>query len=655
MRKSQSPASKALNLADSVQDYIFLINKDLLVQYVNDFTAKSLKLSVKKIIGKSLLELFPPELAVVMKTRLKSVFESGKPSIFEDKIKLFNKDVWLDTKLIPIKGKNSKVNAVMGVSRDINERKKIEAALINRERFLGSIFDSIQDGINILDMKMNIVRVNAAMEKLYPHAVPLPGKKCYKAYHGLNKPCVVCPSQETLKNANPSNKIVPKRDKQGKIIGWIDLFSFPFFDAATGKMSGVIEYVRDITEQREIERAKEELNQELLKSNIRLKQSALIDSQTGLYNHRYLNEIIEAEFFRAKRYSYPLSVIMIDLDYFKSINDVYGHLFGDLVIKQLSDQLKKAVRKYDTVIRYGGEEFLILSPVIDREAALSFARRLMESIVLHNFGNHKHSVKLKLSISVAAFPEDVAVRGMDLVELASKILDKAKENGGSKVYSSLDLNNGRHFVPAEESTDVIFLKEKINKLTKRSNQNLIEAIFAFAKTIEVKDRYTGEHVERTVSYAVEIARALKLSEYEIEQIKQASVLHDLGKIGISEKILYKKTKLTKKEFEEIKRHPQIGVDIIRPIHFLHPVIPYVLHHHEKWNGTGYPYGLKQDGIPLGARIVAIADVYQALISDRPYRKAYSKAEAVNIIKEEAGILFDPTIVSIFLEILKSEP
>jgi len=198
------------------------------------------------------------------------------------------------------------------------------------------------------------------------------------------------------------------------------------------------------------------------------------------------------------------------------------------------------------------------------------------------------------------------------------------------------------------------LKEKIEKLTKRGNQNLAESIFAFAKTLEIKDHYTGEHVESTVNYSIRIAKELKLSLQDIENIKQASALHDLGKIGISDRILHKRSKLTKKEFDEIKKHPQIAADIIRPIQFMHDIIPLVLYHHERWDGKGYPAGLSGEEIPVGARIIAIADVYQALTSDRPYRKAYSRKDALKIISEGAGSQFDPAMVKIFFTVLKKE-
>ena len=347
---------------------------------------------------------------------------------------------------------------------------------------------------------------------------------------------------------------------------------------------------------------------------------------------------------------------MIDIDYFKSINDAYGHPFGDMVLKQFSDQLKRMVRRYDIIVRYGGEEFVIICPSADCEGTKSLAKRIMDAMNLYNFGNSESVVKLKLSLAVACYPDGKLTKGMDLIETADKVLNRLKERGGNMVYAEEDLDTKKMVSLRKKfgSADVKGLKDKINKLTRRANESLLEAIFAFAKTIELKDRYTGSHVERSVHYAEEIARELKLPKEDIENIKVASILHDLGKIGISEKILHKRAKLTEKEFDTIKRHPQIAIDIIRPIHALHDIMPLILHHHEKWNGEGYPHGLKAHEIPIGARIIAVADVYQALITDRPYRKRFPKEEAINIIKKETGSHFDPRVVAAFLKIIRRE-
>ncbi|MBN1913796.1 MAG: diguanylate cyclase [Candidatus Omnitrophica bacterium] len=565
---------------------------------------------------------------------------------------------WISNEIIVHLAPDGEILYYDGLIKDITERKVPEEALKEKEQFLLSVFKSIQDCISILDKDLNIISVNATAEKWHPHALPLIGKKCYRAYHSRDIPCEFenCPTQRVFKTGKAAYNIVPKSGPGGKAVGWLEIYSFPRFNPVTGKIEGAIEYVRDITERKEAEDKIEKMHSEILKSSHRMKQLVLRDPHTGLYSYSYLEEAIEAEFSRARRYAHPFSVVMLDIDYFKSINDAYGHYFGDIVLKQLARQLKIILRRYDIVVRSGGEEFLIISPGLDRAHALLLANRLMDALSLYNFGNSKQSVKLKLSLAVTSYPEDNISRGMDLVNLASEILNKVKEVGGSRVYSSLDIKSRENHIleKSGKSANIRNLKGKIEKLTLRANQSLKEAIFAFAKTIELKDHYTGEHVEQTVRYATRIANGLKLPKEEVELIKEAAMLHDLGKIGISDQILLKNGKLSTKEFEQIKKHPQIGVDIIRPIHFLHNIIPLIFYHHEKWDGSGYPGGLKGEEIPIGARIIALSDVYQALTSDRPYRKAFSKKEALKIIKEGSGKQFDPQVVDVFLKIIKKE-
>ncbi|MFA5149816.1 MAG: diguanylate cyclase [Candidatus Omnitrophota bacterium] len=537
--------------------------------------------------------------------------------------------------------------------KEIEDRKKLNEAFRQNKIFLSNVFSSIQDGISVLDKEMNILLVNPFMEKLYASKAPFLGKKCYETYQCSNQPCKNCPVLVSLKTQELASAVVPKKGENGETIGWIELYSFPLLDQENKEFLGVIEYVRDITDKKTAQERVEILNEELLRSNKRLRQLSLTDSHTGLYNHRYLQNVIEAEFHRAKRYDHPLSVIMIDIDYFKSINDVYSHEFGDLVLKQFARQLKMMMRRYDIIIRSGGEEFIIISPGIDVAQALSVGQRILDTIHLYKFGDKQHTVKIKLSLAVVSYPENKVNRGVGLVNLADQVLNKAKESGGNRVYSSSDIGKGRHpdLEIKNKPLGIKLLQGKIDKLTKKSNQSLVEAIFAFAKAIELKDHYTGEHGEDTVRYVTDICDKLELPKDEIELIKQGAVLHDLGKIGISEKILLKKSKLTKREFEEIKKHPQIGADILRPIQFLRKLIPLVFYHHEKWDGTGYPSGIKGEEIPIGARIIAIADAYQALTSDRPYRKAYPKRKAIEIMKEGSGKQFDPKIVGLFLKIL----
>ena len=386
----------------------------------------------------------------------------------------------------------------------------------------------------------------------------------------------------------------------------------------------------------------------------RLKDLSLKDSLTGLHNYRYLMERIVSEFMRAKRYILQLSLIMLDIDYFKSINEVYGHHYGDSMLKEFSAYLKNCARTNDIVVRYGGEEFVILMPDTSKEGTVNFGNRLLEKCKEHIFDRQDKRIKLKISIGVANFPEDGGNSTTELLDAADNALRQAKERGGNQLfpYQSVSGKEIKDIIKDGGRLNIDKLKERLHRMKNRTNQILLESIYAFAKAVEARDHYTGRHSESMVSIVTEIGRKMRLPAHEIENLQHAAMLHDLGKIGISDKILHKRKKLSRLEYEKIKRHPQIGAEIIRDIHILKEVLPMILYHHERYDGLGYSIGAKGKDIPLGARIVAIADVYQAMVSDRPYRKAYSKKEALGIIREGTGTQFDPAIVDTFLEIMQ---
>ena len=503
------------------------------------------------------------------------------------------------------------------------KRKRSEEELRESEERFRIVFESTTDCITVWDRSHNCVYANqSAIEHVGGKRNDFIGKNITVALGHI--PDFMKLWEKRLDKVLQAQK--PMRVEDAVMVGDKLVYSESILSPLRNRFGDIFAVgivYRDISGRRQSELELEKINKELVRSNKRLSQLALKDPDTGLYNHKYLSEIINSEFYRVKRYGGALSLIMLDIDFFKSINDMYGYQFGDLVLKQLSQELVKLTRRYDIIIRYGGEEFLIISTGANRAHAMMLARRIMNHVDLRHFGDKKNEVRLKLSVAVISYPEDKANDAMDMVKDAEQLLNTVKQDGGGKVYSALDRKKPHKKEPqGNRATEINSLRQKLEKLNKQANQNLVESIFAFAKTLEVKDHYTGEHVEKTVRYATDIASALALSKHEIDTIKQAAILHYLGKVGISENILNKKSKLTKKELEEIRRHPSIAADILRPVHTLNAIIPLILHHHERWDGKGYPDGLKGEEIPLGARIVAIADVYQALISNRPYRKAF---------------------------------
>jgi len=592
-----------------------IIGKD----WFSNFLPKRMRADVRKVFDKLMKGAIKP----VEYFENPVLTKSGKERIIR----------WHNAVLRDTKGK---IIGTLSSGQDITETRRTESELHESEERYKRIFNSTGEALCIIDEEANILEVNPRMCQMHGYSrKELIGSNARKLVHLDDLPLF----KKFLSDLREGGRFhAEAKDicKDGSVID-VEVKGDTIEFKGKKCLLGIL---RDITERK----IKEE----------EIKRLIIKDAHTGCYNHRYLEDILEIEFNRAKRNGQALSAIMIDIDYFKSINEVYGHPFGDLILKQFAAQLKRMVRIYDIVARYGGEEFVVLCPGASKEETMKLAQRLLDAINLYNFGTKENVVKLKLSMAVSSYPDDVIVRPDDIIKLGEKILEKTKEAGGNRVCCFSDITKGEYkqLAKAGDTEDIKRLKGKIDKLTKRANQSLAESILAFAKTLELKDHYTGSHVERTVSYAVKIAEEVRLSSENVEWIKKAAILHDLGKIGISEKILNKKGVLTKKEFDIVKKHPQIGVDIFRPIQSLHNVIPFILYHHEWWNGKGYPHALKAEEIPLGARIIAVADAYQALTSRRSYRKAYSPKEALEIIKEESGTKFDPRVVKAFLKIVR---
>jgi diguanylate cyclase (GGDEF)-like protein/PAS domain S-box-containing protein len=552
----------------------------------------------------------------------------------------------------------------LSVYHDITARRAAEAALKEQEEFTRKLVQGSGFPVFVLDKNHKVIIWNKACEMITGlEASGIIGTDDHwKGFYASKRPCLADFVIDGDYNDLPKyysvsgvSKFLPKgRHSESWVLTYDGKERYLIFDAAPvydskGQLAAVIETLYDDSEFRNGEREREILNKELVRANEKLKEMTLKDSHTGLYNFRYLEAAIEAEFDRARRQSQPLSVMMIDLDYFKAINDVYGHQFGDLVLRMTAIRLRRAVRRYDVVIRYGGEEFVIICPGSDHENTVNLASRIMDEFNEHSLGNEEYMVKLKLSIGVASYPEDSASKGMALVELADRVMSKVKETGGNRVLCGRDLMKEKGQM-LYESNDVRSIKEKLERLNKRVNRNLLEELFAFARSSGIRELYTPAQMEFLVTCAVKIAQVLNLAPYEIEIISQAAAIHDIGKIGLKEELLLKRDKLSEEDLSLVRQHPQIGAEILRGVPSLQSVIPAVISHHERWDGSGYPNGLKEGEIPLGASIVGLADAYTALVSDRPYRKAYSKEEALRIIKDNSGSQFSPGVVDAFLKV-----
>lgn len=412
----------------------------------------------------------------------------------------------------------------------------------------------------------------------------------------------------------------------------------------------------DITEVKKIEEERQRLKI-LEEEKQKLEQFSLIDPLTEMFNYRYLKIRLEAECKESKRYSKPLSILAIDVDYFKSINDVYGYELGDKIICELANIIRKNIREIDVAVRYEGATFIIIVPNAGKADVMKLSRRLKYTIDENKFAQPLHNIRLKVSMAIVSYPEDgVAISGHTF-HLIDLIFRQIKEKGGNIISDAQILSEHDDNSDLDRIMSGVSIKRvhrKLERLIKRINQTTLETIYALVETMRAKDSYTQEHSMSMVLYAEEMGRILGLPERDIENLKLGAMLHDIGKVGISDKILQKKGPLTEGEFGIIKKHPLIGAEIVRRVHFLKDVVPILLHHHEAFDGTGYVGHLKGEEIPLLARITSIVDVYQALISKRSYRRAYNQEEAIDILKKESRTKFDPSLVEIFIKLVSSK-
>jgi diguanylate cyclase (GGDEF)-like protein/putative nucleotidyltransferase with HDIG domain len=363
-----------------------------------------------------------------------------------------------------------------------------------------------------------------------------------------------------------------------------------------------------------------------------LEQKSRIDVLTGLFNRRHFEERLKEEVSRHSRYGDVFSIFMLDLDHFKTYNDAYGHPAGDILLSQIGEIIKSSVRNVDQAFRYGGDEFVVILPQTARDDAYVVAERVRGQIAGEM---EKKAIAVTCSIGLASYPSDGVVAD-ELVDVADDALYHAKRTGGNRILLSSKI------LPKPPDEAGIYAR-----------RNGLSAVYALVSTVEARDTYVYGHSRKVNTYAVALAEAIGLSPDEVANVSTAALLHDIGKIGIPDKVLNKKGKLNEEDWEVIKAHPGLGANIVSNIPNLAPCVNSILHHHERWDGGGYPEGLKGEEIPIEARILAIADSFEAMTSARPYRPALSLEEVVKELRQGAGLQFDPKLVEVFMGIIEA--
>jgi diguanylate cyclase (GGDEF)-like protein len=355
---------------------------------------------------------------------------------------------------------------------------------------------------------------------------------------------------------------------------------------------------------------------------LRAMKLALTDPLTGLGNHRHFHDRLERELATAQEEGRPLSLCLIDLDDFKRINDRHGHPAGDEVLSQLAAKLRQGGEAF----RLGGDEFALLLSSADEAEALLAARSILARVTADEV---EPVGRITLSIGTAT-ATDRPIGRAELVRRADGALYWAKEYGKNQV---------RAWRP-----DVVEIAD-LKRLVEGSDRaSRYRAAATLARAVDARDAYTGGHSERVGELAARLAERLELDEEQVELTRLAGSLHDLGKLGIPEEILRKPGPLTQAERRTLERHPLIGYRMLESLE-VDPVADVVLRHHERWDGGGYPSGMPAERIPLSARIIFVADAYDAMTSDRVYRARLTEEEALAELERCAGTQFDPAVVA----------
>jgi len=464
---------------------------------------------------------------------------------------------------------------------------RLNKAYNEKSKMLKTITDNMIDQVALTDPMGNFTYVAKSHSILGYELDSLIGKNVMELVHPEDAPNIEKRLVEFVEKRLESEKVEYRiRCKDGTYLWWETIGNLIIED---DEVKGIVFSSRDITKQR--------------KYRERIKSLSFQDHLTGLYNRRYFE--IELKRLDAER-NLPLTVIMGDVNGLKLINDSFGHKVGDELLKTAADIMKNSCRKDEIISRVGGDEFAIIMAQGDSSDAEGIINRIKENSKSHNIKG------VEISISFG---------------YASKISKNEKIDALIKKAEDMVYKNKLFEGPS---------------IRGRAIDNIVEAINS-------KSPREKEHSDRVAEICVRIGKALGLEKYFLKEIKAFGLFHDIGKIAISDDILNKPGPLNPSELEEIRRHSEIGYRILSAASGMSNISEYVLAHHERWDGKGYPKGLKGEEIPLPSRICMIADAYDAMTSQRSYRSALPVEYAVKQLKEYSGTQFDENLVEVFLE------
>jgi diguanylate cyclase (GGDEF)-like protein len=363
---------------------------------------------------------------------------------------------------------------------------------------------------------------------------------------------------------------------------------------------------------------------------VKIRAKIGLDCLTGLANHRFMQERLNMEIQHAQRTDNSLSVMIVDIYNFRLFNETYGYKKGDELLKLVARLLSSSVRRVDIVGRYGGDEFILILPGTVSDGAVVMAKRILTSAAQCKFPvSTTKVIPIDLNIGIAVFPDDSSTR-QEIVSMTEEAVAEARQQGANTIRVAKP-GICRGYAHQDRAFSVL--------------DSLVVAV-------DTKDHYTKLHSENVAYWALELAQRLKLSKAVKKSLYFGGLLHDIGKIGIPESILRKPGALTEEEIKIIQQHPVLGKMIIQEVPQFKDMLDMVLHHHEWFDGKGYPDGLKGEQIPFLARLLGVVDAFSAMTIDRPYHKALSVEKAISKLEQGSGIQFDPQIVKPFIKVVR---